>query len=246
MGAAYLDTNRPARRQFRARTKKPTGLIVIHTAETPADLVGEDTSAESVARFIQRRADAGSYHRLCDRDSTVALVRFSQAAYGDGTGSNDFGIQIAASNRTVDWAEMSKAQETAVVARMAKAAAEAARWLKKQHGVTVPAKKITKAQSDDGRPGFLGHGDRDPGRRSDPGKTFDWSQFLALFAVEMGYDTKTGLPKVAKPAPKADRAQATRRLILKAEQQAKEDGVLTARQRKQLASIRVAARPKKK
>lgn len=242
---AYLDTHPPKQQQFRDRRRKPTGLIEVHTAETPADLVGEDTSAENVATFIRNRSDYGSYHRLADRDSIVKLIRFSQAAYGDGTGSNDIAIHVAASNRTVDWDRMTKSQETAIVARMAKASAEAARWLKNTHGIVVPAHRISKAESDAGKPGFLGHGDRDPGRRSDPGKTFDWDQFLTLFAVEMGYDTKTGLPKAAaKPRP--DKAQATRRLILKAEQQAKRDGVGTPAQRAALKAVRVGLRPKKK
>lgn len=181
----YLETNPPRQRQFRDRRAKPTGAIVIHTAESVMDSSGEDTGAEGVARFIRDRTSYGSYHRLVDSDSIVPLVRFSKAAYGDGTGSNEWAVHISFAIRTTDWRRMNAQRKEAFLRNGARAAAEAARWLKAEYGITVPAKHISRADSEAGRPGFLSHAQRDPDRRSDPGADFDWSRFLALYAEEM-------------------------------------------------------------
>lgn len=182
---AYLDEHPPARRQFRPRTMRPTGLIVVHTAESVMDRVGPDTGAEAVAAFIQRRTDPGSYHRVADADSVVDLIRFDQAAYGDGTGSNEFAIHISFACSAADWPRMSVEERDAFIRQGALAAVEAARWVKATHGIAVPAKRVTRAQSDARVPGFISHGERDPGRRTDPGAGFPWDDFLGVFAMLM-------------------------------------------------------------
>lgn len=181
---AYLDDYPPARTQFRQRYATPTGLIVVHTAESMLDEIGEDTGAEGVAEFIRRRADPGSYHRLVDSDSIVALVRFEMAAYGDGTGSNEFAIHLSFACRAADWPGMDPARREAYLVNGAKAARAAATWLQRVHGITVPARRVTRTQSDQGAAGFISHGERDPGRRTDPGPAFPWDQFLTLYAQE--------------------------------------------------------------
>ena len=188
----YLITHPPKRRQFRARTRKPTGLLVIHTAESAPDVVGPDTGTDSVARFIAGRADPGSYHVLADSDSRLQLVPYDQAAYGDGTGSNEFAIHLSVATQAAKWPQLPKAWRDGAVRQLAKAAAEAARWVKIEHGIVVPAARVTRAQSDQGRPGLISHGERDPGRRTDPGAGFPWAAFLQAFREEMDR---------AKPAP---------------------------------------------
>lgn len=180
---AYLVNNPPRVRQYRQRYAKPTGCIVVHTAENAIDSIGDgvDSSAENVASFIRTRSDYGSYHILVDSDSNIRLVPFKFAAYGDGTGSNEFAIHISFANRTTDWAKMSNDRKRKTIRRGAQGAARAARWVKKNYGIDIPTKKISKAASDLGKPGFLGHGDRDPSRRSDPGKDFPWNMFFDEF-----------------------------------------------------------------
>lgn len=177
----YLEDNKPARSQFRVgRRAKPTGLFVIHTAEGVMDTVGPDTGAEGVARFIRDRDTPGSYHRLVDSDSIVPLVRLSNEAYGDGTGSNPYAIHVSFACKTSDWAKMTPAKRAAFLRNGAKAVVEGMTWLKREHGITsVPLKRVTKAQSSAGAAGFIPHGDRDPGRRSDPGADFPWAEFFA-------------------------------------------------------------------
>ncbi len=181
---AYLDDHPPARTQFRQRYATPTGLIVMHTAESALDVIGEDTGAEGVADFIRRRTDPGSYHRLVDSDSIVPLVRFEMAAYGDGTGSNEFAIHLSFACRAADWPHMSAERREAFLVNGARAAREAAAWLREHHGIDVPAIRVTRAQSDQGAAGFISHGERDPGRRTDPGPGFPWDRFLTLYAQE--------------------------------------------------------------
>jgi hypothetical protein len=182
----YLEQHKPARSQYRTpRRAKPSGVIVVHTAESVMDTIGPDTGAESVAAFIARRSDPGSYHTLVDSDSRVRLVRFDAEAYGDGTGSNPHACHISAACRTTDWATMSPERRAGFVRQLAIAAADYATWLRREHNVVIPAVRVNRAQSDLRVPGFISHGERDPERRSDPGKDFSWDAFLAAYAAEM-------------------------------------------------------------
>lgn len=182
----YLELHPPKVRQFRTpRRAKPSGLIVVHTAESVMDTVGPDTGAESVAAFIANRSDFGSYHTLADSDSRVRLVPFDAEAFGDGTGSNPFAVHISFALAAADWPRLSVAKRAAFIGQGAKAAAEAAKWVLTTHGIAVPARRVTLAESDQREPGFIPHGDRDPERRTDPGKGFPWSEFFAAFVQEM-------------------------------------------------------------
>ena len=182
--SAYLIDHPPARRQYRSsRRAEPSGVIVCHTAENATDLDDEDTGAEAVARFIAGRTDAaGSYHQLGDRDSIIQLVPFSYEAFHDGTGSNRHSIGISLAMRASAWPLLDQADRDAYVATMARMARNAADWLAAEHGIAVPVTHLTRAQSDARKPGFIGHGERDPGRRSDPGSGFPWRQFLDTYA----------------------------------------------------------------
>ena len=77
--SAYLLDHPPRRNQYRVgRRAKPTGTIVLHTAENTPDLAGPDLGAEGIARFISTRTDAaGSYHLLGDRDSEILVVNLN-------------------------------------------------------------------------------------------------------------------------------------------------------------------------
>lgn len=205
----YLRKHPPARSQYRSpRREDPSGLIVIHTAESVLDSIGPDSGAENVAAFIARRTDApGSYHILADSDSRIRLVRFTDEAYGDGTGSNPFAIHISAACRTTDWKTMSADQRKGFIEQMAGGAAVAAKWIKKNYGVSVPSKRITKVQSDERKPGFITHAERDPSRRSDPGADFPWPEFFREFDRLMGRDQS------AKDKPLIQRLVAARKAL---------------------------------
>jgi N-acetyl-anhydromuramyl-L-alanine amidase AmpD len=180
----YLLDHPPARRQFRtSRRAEPTGCNVIHTAENATDITGADGGAEAVARFIAGRTDAaGSYHRVGDRDSHVPLVPFSSEAFHDGTGSNSWSVGLALAMRAADWPRLSADDRDAYLATLVRMAVESYEWHRTHYGIIIPAVHLTVAESDAGKPGFIGHGERDPGRRSDPGRGFPWGLFLTRYA----------------------------------------------------------------
>jgi hypothetical protein len=186
---AYLVANPPRRSQYRkGRRAKPTGTIVLHTAENTPDLLGSDNGAEQIARFIANRTDApGSYHLIGDRDSHLQLVPFEWEAFHDGTNSNPWSIGISLAIQARWFRAAGNEQKLWYMARLATMAREASDWLQAAHGITVPARRLTKASQREA--GFCTHMDREtwagtPGRRSDPWGDDDgmWHLFLTLYA----------------------------------------------------------------
>lgn len=186
---AWLDDHPPDRSQFRCpRRATPSGVIAVHTAESVMDTVGPDTGAEAVARFIQHRDDPGSYHELCDSDSYVQLVRWSCEAFHDATGTNPHSMGLSFACSYLDWRVMSSARRAAFVERGAQRAAAYARWCRSEHGIAIPARRVSAAQARNREPGFVSHAELDPARRKDPGnaaRQFPWTLFLARFATLM-------------------------------------------------------------
>lgn len=218
---AYLIANPPRIRQMhRPRRSKPSGVCVVHTAENTPDVDGADGAAEAVARFIRDRTTFGSYHDLADSDSIVDLVPYDAEAYHDGTGSNSHSYGVSGATQAARWPTLPALRRRAMVRNMAKAAARYAAWLEREEGIVIPARRITKAQSDARVPGFLSHGERDPGRRSDPGAAFPWATFLSNFAK---FRAPAGTPRwdaiykkadqiVKAGGPKAAAAERVRRI----------------------------------
>lgn len=185
----YLIDHPPRIRQFRSpRRQRPSGVVVVHTAESFPDETDPDTGAENVARFIARRTNYGSYHDLADSDSIIQLVRYSDEAFHDGTGSNPHSYGVSAATQAAKWNTLGNDWVDDCVRNMAKAAARYARWIKTHHGVTIPARLIRRAESERRKPGFISHAERDPDRRTDPGPTFPWGQFLSDYQAEMEDD----------------------------------------------------------
>lgn len=180
---AFLDDFPPRRSQFRyPRRAEPSGVVVVHSAENTPDFVAYDGGAEAVANFIRNRPDAGSYHDLVDSDSTINVVRYDCEAYHDGTGSNPHSYGVSVATRADVWPLAPPAWRDGAVCQAAAAAARYATWLRARNGIVIPARRITRAQSDARVPGFLSHAERDPARRTDPGPGFPWNAFLAEFA----------------------------------------------------------------
>lgn len=167
---AYLIDHPPKVQQWYVKRNKPlTGCTVLHTAESVMDTVGPDTGAESVASFIQNRTTAGSYHDLVDSDSWLRLIPLEHGAFHDGTGSNNWALSISFACSTSDWRRMTPAKRAAFLSNGARAFADQQAW-RRAHGYPLTELRlISKAQSDRGESGFIYHGLRDPGRRTDPG-----------------------------------------------------------------------------
>ena len=185
---AWLDDHPPARSQFRRlRRSHPSGVVVVHTAENTPDFVAFDGGAEAVANFIRTRSDPGSYHDLSDSDSTINLVAYDCEAFHDGTGSNPHSYGVSMATRADVWPFAPREWREATTRNAARASARYARWLKKNFGIDIPARRISRHDSEQRKPGFLAHAQRDPERRTDPGEGFQWDLFLDTYAQEMGW-----------------------------------------------------------
>jgi hypothetical protein len=179
----FLLQHPPVRSQFRRpRRARPTGLLVVHTAENVMDTVGPDTGAENVAGFIRRRTDAGSYHDLVDSDSAIQLVPYDAEAYQDGTGSNPYALSLSFALKAADWPRLKPGKRDAFLTQGARALARQQAWLLAHRHPLTPLRRISRAQSAAGLPGFISHAERDPRRRKDPGAQFPWDRFFAITA----------------------------------------------------------------
>jgi hypothetical protein len=103
MGFFLLD-NPPKTRQFHpARVSTLSGVVVLHTTESPAG-----SPARNVAAFISRRDTPGSYHEIVDATETVQLIPDSYTAFSVATsGFNSHTWNIAIAARTTDLDPMS-------------------------------------------------------------------------------------------------------------------------------------------
>lgn len=184
MMAAYLIDHPPKSPQYRTpRREKPSGVITVHTAENTPDFVAYDGGAESVALWISRRTDPGSYHDLVDSDSAILLVPYTAEAFHDATGGNRHSLGLSIATRADVWPLAPQRWRDGAIEQAARAAHRQAVWIRRQTGITVPARRITRAESEARVPGFISHAQRDPTRRTDPGAEFPWAGFLARYAA---------------------------------------------------------------
>ncbi len=192
----------PQYRAVRRNGAEWTGTTVIHTAENITDFIGEDSGAENVARYFTTALRQASYHGLADSDSRIQCVPWASEAWHD-TRTNNWAVGLSVAIQCKDWKALGE-RGRAAIRQLAELAAEAAEWLYKNRGILVPAKHITRAEALARKPGFIGHGEIDTGRRTDPGKDFDWTYFLAEFAkrrdARLNRTNSPDLKPVAKPS----------------------------------------------
>lgn len=177
---------------------RPSGTIVIHTAENRTDTVGADGGAEAVLNWIRNRPDPGSYHTLIDADSTLRLIDPSSEAFHCRY-TNKWSIGLSCAVSAADWPALYQIKEYGsdrghiIIDRLAAEAAHIIRWMRTTYGIVVPVRRISRIDAIARRPGFIGHGDTDPARRSDPGAAFDWSYFLSRVSAHLNpQPTKKG------------------------------------------------------
>lgn len=210
---ALLDQypNKTLKQQRKPRREAVSGVFVLHSAENTPDYVAFDGGAEAVWNFIRTRDTYGSYHFLGDSDSRLQVVDWWNEAFHDATDRgnwHEIGGSIATRADVLPLAP--KAWRDAAIDNLARGFADAARWLKAERGIVVPARRISRAESQNRVPGFIAHGSRDPGRRSDPG--FDqnpelWTQFLGRYAHHAADVLGTRPTPKPKPTPNTEETE---------------------------------------
>lgn len=162
--------------------------ITVHTAESFADLIGDDLGAENVAGYFSRSTTPASYHTIVDADSKVPLLPAGldelpvHVAYHCATG-NTGNLGLAFACRSVEWPTMPADYRRRMLSNGADVAAD---WVRAHD---IPIRKIVLAQFLAKVPGFTGHGIVQPEDRSDPGAAvvfepslFPWDEFLTMVA----------------------------------------------------------------
>lgn len=177
----------------------PSGVIVIHTAESVADQVGDDYSAEAVARYCTTRDTFGAYHRLVDSDSIIRMVPFGYETW-HCTKTNPHSIGISMAVQAGKWRTYPADFVTRVLRNAARATAEAIRALEEHWNVTTPVRHITGSQAIAQVPGLVAHGETDPTRRTDPGSDFDWPRFMAMVREELDTTEEDDMPSAEEIA----------------------------------------------
>ena len=178
----YLEDNPPNHRQYRdARRAEVTGAIVIHTAENKPHVEVPDRGAETVARFISLRGESGSYHSVVDSQNIVRIMPYEWEAFHESTGGNRWSLGLTFATRAAEWRELPSSWIDDLISNGAIEARAMADWVRNTVGVVIPARRITAEEYRNKGAGFVTHADLDPERRSDPGSTFPWEDFLAEF-----------------------------------------------------------------
>lgn len=196
---SYLLYNKPQRVTQFNRTRRhkstPSGVCVIHTAE--------GSGANNVANYILTRNSYGSYHRLVDASTTVKLAPWSAETFHCRY-TNPHSTGISAATFAANWNSLYRQPGDPghrIIDRMAVEAADFVKYMKQHHKITVPVKRITRSDALNKKPGFLAHGDTDPGRRTDPGAQFDWDYFFARINHHLGKTQSPSKPTPSKPQP---------------------------------------------
>lgn len=182
MSEFYLADNPQAVAQYtypRRGGSKLSGTCIVHTAE--------GYGAESVAQFITRRTDYGSYHRLVDPNVIIKMAHWEWETWQDSE-TNNWAVGISAACRAADWLGIQPAIRNKFYRNLAIAGAEFVMYMRVAYGIEVPRRRLTGAEARSRVPGFCAHGDSGL-NRSDPGVNFDWDLFFTYIDQEL--DGKT-------------------------------------------------------
>lgn len=177
--STFFQDHKQKRAQWQPRRRNgavPTGTTVIHAYEAPAG-----RTAKAGADYFLVRDNPASYHYLADAlGNRLHLAPWSGEAWHD-TASNNWSVGLSMMTRAADWPKVTDEQRDNLVNGVALGAHLYSRWLVAQGKPPIPARRINRAQAMRREAGFIGHGEMDPGRRSDPGKDFPWDAFLNEF-----------------------------------------------------------------
>ncbi|WP_163540849.1 N-acetylmuramoyl-L-alanine amidase [Occultella kanbiaonis] len=183
----YLETHKGPIAQWgkvRRHGAQPSGTTVLHTYEAPHVM----TLNQAAMGIAYRHDRPASYHLLAGDDSArdvLPMAPWSAETWHE-TSTNNWGTGISMITYAGAWKGIPAKSADNLVKSAAYGSFLFATWLKANRGITIPARRITRAQALARVPGFIGHGEIDVGRRSDPGALFNWALFLDTYADLMG------------------------------------------------------------
>ena len=156
----YLLDNPPASRQFyTTRNASPTWAVGVHTSEGATG----PGSAQSLAAFIARRSDPGSYAAIVDSEETVYLVPPDYTTFSvASSGYNSRTWHICLAGRSADLSPDDPNTQAMIVR-----AGAAIRELWQSLGIDVNAAAQWVGTDALNRVGLFCHGDVQPADRSD-------------------------------------------------------------------------------
>lgn len=196
----------PGKKFYTSRSKKVKAAVVHVTAGLQdLGMVGTDESAEGTNKWALGSGVEASWHRIADTDGVEScLPSWYTAWQAKGYNSSTVGVEI--SNVDARWDNKPKNWVKWTLWHAARAYADYAVKYK------IPIRRATKAELDraianNGAPvGFIDHS-RLSTNRSDPGKTFPWTQFFgyikAIIAGATSPDKPVKPPVTPAPTRKA-------------------------------------------
>lgn len=158
---------------------KLSGTCIVHTSEG-----NWRSGVASLTRLVQTRADWGCYHRACDWQDIALYYPWEWETWQD-TETNNWAVGIAAACKAADWPTLPADVREGFYRNMARMAADFVTYMRDEHGVAVPLRRLSGAEARARVPGFAAHGDSGV-HRSDPGPAFDWGLFFAYTAEALG------------------------------------------------------------
>lgn len=205
MGSFYLlDHPNPYLPQCRyPRRARLSGMVGVHTVECAMDNIGVDTGTENTAHYISVRPDYGSYHCICDSDSTILMAPDDYETWhiaADAHNWHSWGISAAC--RTTDWNPESEWTQRTII-RMG--AAIAAFWSRNGFDPEQLAHRwLTREQALRHEPGLIEHGCAQPSDRSDAWFTRFDRGLLRNMLTQAILAAHRGTASVPVPQPKPE------------------------------------------
>lgn len=153
-------------------------LYVMHTTEQHPDLQGVDGGAEAIAEWCRTTTTDVSWHLSTDSDSRIPMLPDRAVAW-HVRGYNRCGYGTEQATKAHMWDDLPDWWTRGTIVQSANGIWRLSLADHPARDRFRLARPLTKAEADAGLFGFVAHSTLDPGRRSDPGDSYDWHLLLS-------------------------------------------------------------------